>query len=685
MLISLSSLAVSVASYEENDNYSFSDEPTGEIKVVTSLSIIADWAAEIGEGYFSPAAVVTGGEDPHTYELSPSAIQMISASDLFIVFGLPGLESWIDLDSTDYSGLNVLYLATEDMMKVDPVTSDKNPHIWMDPNYAKIFVQNITYEVILLDIGHQTEYETNRDNYLAEIDDLLIRIQEDPFNQTLGMRVVVHHPSFLYLLDVLGVERVGVIEEHEGSEPSLRHIREIEATMIAENISIIVTQPQLEGNQILNLARKTNASLAKLTPLLGINNVYTYIDMIEYNVLALLNPEAVDAKGWILTAFIIGMSFFSVTAIILGYFRFRGESLDKLKESPIVKTVIIITLIGGLSAITVIFSDIILLRALVTALIIGILGGVIGVFVLLKGMVFLGEAIAHSAFAGAALGILLGIDPLITIIAFGLIASLGVGYVNEKKVMKDEVIIGIVFTSFMALAILFIGLMPFYSTDVRSILFGNIFLVSMENLVILFFVAISVILIIFGLKKEYYLMTFNPAMAAVIGIPVRFLNYLFLALMAITIDISLKAVGAILVFAMIITPAAAAYQWTFKLKKMLFLGSLFGVISGFLGVTISYLWDIPSGSTIVGIATLIFVVSFIASPKRRKSGTGHVVADCEYCSRTILGKQYCIEDNCVAKDIPHKHDEKGLIIYKTDLGAKKIPSKHKHDNGGKKQ
>ena len=102
-------------------------------------------------------------------------------------------------------------------------------------------------------------------------------------------------------------------------------------------------------------------------------------------------------------------------------------------------------------------------------------------------MVFLGEAIAHSAFAGAALGILLGIDPLITIIIFGITSAVGVGYVNEKKVMKDEVIIGIVFTSFMALAILFIGLMPFYSTDVTSILFGDILLISWENFIMLLY------------------------------------------------------------------------------------------------------------------------------------------------------------------------------------------------------
>jgi len=195
-----------------------------------------------------------------------------------------------------------------------------------------------------------------------------------------------------------------------------------------------------------------------------------------------------------------------------------------------------------------------MLKAFFTAIIIGILGGAIGVFVLLKGMVFLGEAIAHSAFAGAALGILLGVDPLITIVIFGLIAAIGVGYVNEKKVMKDEVIIGIVFTSFMALAILFIGLMPFYSTDVTSILFGDILLTSWENFIVLVFIAASVLLLIWAFKKELYFITFNSEMAEIAGIPVKFINYLFLVIIALTIDISLKAIGAILVFAMIVTP-----------------------------------------------------------------------------------------------------------------------------------
>ncbi len=301
----------------------YADEPTGEIKVVASISVIADWATEIGEGLFVPAAVVTGGEDPHTFELLPSDIKMILESDLFIIMGLPGLESWIDLDASEYSSLNVLELATYDMMETDPLTGDKNPHLWMDPNYVKNFVHNITTEVVLLDIAHQAEYETNRDSYLVELDNLLLDIQEAPYNQTIGLRVVVHHPSFLYLLNLLGIERMGVIEEHEGSEPSAQHIEEIVNTMITENVSIIVTQPQIEERLIFQIARDTNAKLAKLTPLLGINNVFTYIDMIEYDLLALLSPEEVEEKGWVLTAFIIGLSFFGATVILLGYFRFK--------------------------------------------------------------------------------------------------------------------------------------------------------------------------------------------------------------------------------------------------------------------------------------------------------------------------------------------------------------------------
>ena len=297
-------------------------QPTGEIKVVTTISIIADWANQVGNSFFSSVSVVSGSEDPHTYSLTSGEIEMIGDSDLFIRFGLPGLEPWVQNVLDAYPSLNVLTLAKPEIMEEDPITGDPNPHVWMSPIIAKSFVQNITNSVISLDFTHKTQYEANRDNYLAELDDLISRVEGEYADQLRGLKVVVHHPAFFYLLELLEVDRVGVIEEHEGSEPSAQHIQEIVDLMIAENISTIVTQPQIEEDLIIQIARDTNAKLAMLTPLLNINNVDNYIDMIDYNVFALQNPEEVTEGGWIYTAIIIGGSVFLVSLLGVIYIRY---------------------------------------------------------------------------------------------------------------------------------------------------------------------------------------------------------------------------------------------------------------------------------------------------------------------------------------------------------------------------
>ncbi|MCK5157658.1 MAG: metal ABC transporter permease, partial [Candidatus Heimdallarchaeota archaeon] len=197
--------------------------------------------------------------------------------------------------------------------------------------------------------------------------------------------------------------------------------------------------------------------------------------------------------------------------------------------------------------------------ALIAGVVIGIVCSIIGVFVLLRGLIFLGQAIAHSAFAGAALAILTGIDPILTIIGFSVVSAVGIGYVNQKKLMNSEVIIGIVFAFFMALAILFIGLHGEYSSDINSILFGNILLVDLADMLLLIVFSFVILMLVFAIKKELYFMTFDSQQAQVSGVPVKFLSYLFLIAVSLTISVSLKAIGAILVFAMIVTPAAAAY------------------------------------------------------------------------------------------------------------------------------
>ncbi len=316
-------------------------------------------------------------------------------------------------------------------------------------------------------------------------------------------------------------------------------------------------------------------------------------------------------------------------------------------------------------------------NAFFSAIIIGIVCSVIGVFVLLRGMVFLGQAIAHSAFAGAALAILINFDPIISIMGFSLISALGIGFVNQRKVMKDEVIIGVVFSFFMALAVLFIGLHGEYSSDINSILFGNILLVDTADFILLGVFSIVILLIIFSIKKELYFITFNSELAQISGVPVNLLSYVFLVAVSFTISVSLKAIGAILVFAMIVTPAAAAYQWTFKLNKMITLSAIFGVFSSIFGLFFSYLLDIPSGATIVSLVTIIFIISFIFSPKRRSMKKA--ITECPFCKDFITEEGRCKNPKCAFNDVPHSHDHERIDIRKDNLPHKESTI-HDHDD-----
>ncbi|NHK31873.1 MAG: metal ABC transporter permease [Asgard group archaeon] len=316
-------------------------------------------------------------------------------------------------------------------------------------------------------------------------------------------------------------------------------------------------------------------------------------------------------------------------------------------------------------------------RALISGIVIGVVCSIIGVFVLLKGMVFLGQAIAHSSFAGATLGILIGVEnPLMIIMGFSILSAVSIGYVNQKKLMRDEVIIGIVFSFFIALAALFIGLKKEYTSDIKSVLFGNLLTVDREDFILLIIFSALVLLILFLIKKELYFLTFDSELAKISGIPINFLNYIFLILVSITIAVSLKAIGAILVFAMIVTPAAAAHQWTHRLNRMILLSTGFGIFSSIFGLFVSYLLDLPSGATIAIIVTIIFLFSFIFSPKRRS--LKKLRSECPFCKAFIDEYGHCQNPECKFGDIPHVHDHDRIGISKDQLPERE-PSLHEHE------
>jgi ABC-type Mn2+/Zn2+ transport system permease subunit len=263
-------------------------------------------------------------------------------------------------------------------------------------------------------------------------------------------------------------------------------------------------------------------------------------------------------------------------------------------------------------------------RSLLAAAMVGGLCSVIGVFVVLRGLAFVGAGTSHAAFAGVALGYLMNWPPLALAILFGLATVWITGWVEEKGRMKLDVSIGILYTTTMALAILFIGLMKTYNAEVYGYLFGSVLSVTGEELRIIGGLSILVLGLILIFSKELYFIAFDQEMAEASGVPARRIFFLLLTLVALTVVVSLKTVGAILVFAMILIPASTAYQLTHSLTTLTLYSTSIGVTTAVGGVLISAAWDVPSGPAIVLLATTLFFCSVLLSPKgMRRSSPAH--------------------------------------------------------------
>lgn len=256
-------------------------------------------------------------------------------------------------------------------------------------------------------------------------------------------------------------------------------------------------------------------------------------------------------------------------------------------------------------------------RALVVATVTGALCAVIGVYVVLRGMSFIGAGIAHASFGGVAIGFITGLNPFFTAVLFCTSVAWGIGFVSETKRIREDTAVGIFFASTMAFGILLIGFLKGYNVDLFGYIFGNILAVTRFDMwasVILAVVVIGVVLLLF---KEFLFLTFDSEAASVAGLPVRMLNYLMLTLISLTVVVSIKAVGIVLVSALIVAPAAAANQLTDDFKQMMLLSAALGVASTWLGLLLSSVLDIASGATIVLVATIIFFLCTAFSPHRR--------------------------------------------------------------------
>lgn len=254
-------------------------------------------------------------------------------------------------------------------------------------------------------------------------------------------------------------------------------------------------------------------------------------------------------------------------------------------------------------------------NALVTAIVIGVVSGAVGCFMILRSMSLMGDAISHAVLPGVALSYILGINFFIGAIVFGLLSSLLITFIKENSVIKGDTAIGITFSSFLALGVILIGVAN-SSTDLFHILFGNILAVQDGDKWMTIIVSALVLLLITFFFKELLLTSFDPVLAKTMGYRVEFYHYLLMVLLTLVAVTAMQSVGTILIVAMLITPAATAYLYTNSLKQMLLLSSALGALASFLGLYIGYTFNIAAGSSIVLTSACFFAISFFLSPKQ---------------------------------------------------------------------
>lgn len=254
-------------------------------------------------------------------------------------------------------------------------------------------------------------------------------------------------------------------------------------------------------------------------------------------------------------------------------------------------------------------------NALVTSIVIGVVAGVVGCFIILRGMSLMGDAISHAVLPGVAISYIFSINFFIGAILFGLFASIIITFISNNSKIKGDTAIGITFSSFLALGVILIGFAN-SSTDLFHILFGNILAVQDVDKWLTIGIATIVLIVVWLFFKPLLLTSFDPNMAKAFGVRVNAYHYLLMALLTVVSVTAMQSVGTILIVALLITPAATAYLYTKSLRNMIFLSAFFGALASVIGLFIGYSFNLAVGSTIVLTATSIFLISFLVSPKQ---------------------------------------------------------------------
>ncbi|MGK7901959.1 MAG: metal ABC transporter permease [Hormoscilla sp.] len=267
-------------------------------------------------------------------------------------------------------------------------------------------------------------------------------------------------------------------------------------------------------------------------------------------------------------------------------------------------------------------------RSLTIAILVGIICSVVGSYLMVQRLALLGDAISHSVLPGLAIAFLLGANIFVGAFISGVFSTMVIAWISKRSPIKEDAAMGIVFSAFFALGITLITIIQKDNKiDLNHFLFGNILGVTITDLRDTAIIGAFVLLVVLLLYKELLFYTFDPLGAQAAGLPVNLLNFGLMVLISLTIVASLKAVGVVLVLALLIAPGATAYLLVKRLHQMMILGAVIGVVASVSGMYLSYFFNLPSGPAIVLVVSGFFLLALLFSPTQgiltsHQSGSG---------------------------------------------------------------
>ncbi|HEY9879419.1 MAG TPA: metal ABC transporter permease [Leptolyngbyaceae cyanobacterium] len=255
-------------------------------------------------------------------------------------------------------------------------------------------------------------------------------------------------------------------------------------------------------------------------------------------------------------------------------------------------------------------------RALLVAVLVGVVCAVVGSYLMVQRLALLGDAISHSVLPGLAIAFLLGANIFIGAFIAGILSTLVIGWIRTRSPIKEDAAMGIVLSAFFALGITLITIIQKSNKiDLNHFLFGNILGVTGSDLRDTAIITGIVLVVVVLLYKELLFYTFDPQGSEAVGLPVNLLNFGLMALIALTVVASLKAVGVVLVLSLLITPGATAYLLVTRLHQVMLVGAGIGIFSSISGMYLSYWFNLPSGPAIVLVVSTLFTVALLFSPR----------------------------------------------------------------------